>query len=103
MLESFESHVHCAVLAGEPPDPKSGKSVSLRHHVEGHGTLIDIDRLGQPESLIAFDQAVDLVAEEPDAAAAADLDDRVEGGLGNFLSGGRVGKVDRGPLRLGAA
>src|SRR5258708_11956173 len=50
---------------------------------------------------MVFDQPIDFVAEQPDTAVAADLDDGVEDGVRDDLPGGVVGKVDRDQLRIG--
>src|SRR5580658_4411141 len=102
MLVALEPDQSRPILAGQPADPQARKSVGLRHHVERYRALVDVHRLRQAQRRIAFDEPIDLVAEQPQTAAAADIDDGVEHRARDDLARGVVGKVDGNQAGVGA-
>ena len=78
LLEALEQR---PVAAGDPADAQPRQAVGLGGDVQRDGRLGKVGGLGDRPCRVDLDAAVDLVAEQPDAALVAERDELAEGRL----------------------
>ena len=71
MLDPFHPRQQVPVPAGDPTDAQPGEAVRLGHDAERKTQRVNIDRLRQATRRVAFEQTIDLVAEQVDVTLPA--------------------------------